>query len=96
MNYNLDLEFSIIGTLLTAYKDTIKYFDKIQEEFFYNNMNREMLTKAKQCYMNRTEFTEYMAIEHLKNAGYTDKTATNYILKCSENVITIYTLKKQI
>lgn len=96
VNYNLDLEFSIIGTLLTAYKDTIKYFDKIQEEFFYNNMNREMLTKAKQCYMNRTEFTEYMAIEHLKNAGYTDKTATNYILKCSENVITIYTLKNDL
>lgn len=96
MNYNLELECSIIGTLLTAYKESIKYFGKIDAAYFYNNMSKEVLNKAKECLMNKHDFTEYTAIEHLKQSGYDEKLAMNYVLKCSDNVITTYDLKNNL
>lgn len=39
MNYNFELEYSIIGTPLTSFKESIKYFDKIDPEYFYNEIN---------------------------------------------------------
>lgn len=96
MNYNSELEYSIIGTLLTSYEKAIKYFDTIEIEYFYNTINQETLAVAKECYINKQDFTEFTIIEYLKTKGYSNKTANDYILKCSENVITFYTLKSNL
>lgn len=96
MNYNLDLEYSIIGTLITSFKEAIKYFDKTEPDYFFNTINQETLKKAKECYMNRKEFTEFTALEHLKSTGLSEKAAMTYILKCTENVITFYVLKSNL
>lgn len=96
MHYNSQLEFSIIGTLITSYKQSIKMFDKVEPEHFYNKINQDIFTKAKQSYINREDFTEYIIMEYLKQQGYDDKTVMNYILKCTDSVITSYTLKSNL
>jgi len=96
MNYNLELECSIIGTLLTSFKETAKVLECIEIEFFYNSINQEILRKAKECYINKKDFTEYTAIEHLKACGFDEKIVIDYVIKCSNHVITIYALKNDI
>ncbi len=96
MNYNLDLEYSIIGTLITSFKQAIKYFDKTEPEYFFNSTNQEVFNKAKECYVGRKDFTEFTAIEHLKSIGLSEKAAVNHVLKCTENVITFYVLKSNL
>lgn len=95
MNYNFDLEYSIIGILLTS-KNSMKYLGSVKAEMFYNNSCRELFTKAMECSLTNEEFTPYIAIEHLKSIGQAEETATNNVLKCSENVITSYTLKSDL
>lgn len=96
MNYNFDLEYSIIGTLLTAYKESIKQFDKVEPEYFYNNTCKELFLKARECYLSKQDFTEFTAVEHLKSKGQDEESALNSVLRCSENVITSYALKSDL
>ena len=96
MNCNLQLEYSIIGTLFTDYKRSIKYFQDIKPEFFYNKMNQITLEKAKQCYMNKEDFTEFTAIENLKSLDYDIDLTMDYTLKCTENVLTFYELESNL
>lgn len=95
MNYNFDLEYSIIGTLLTS-KESLKHIDKIEPEMFYNNTCKELYLKARECCLTKQEFTEFTAVEHLKSVGQDQETAFNHVLKCSENVITSYNLKSDV
>lgn len=93
MNYNFELEYSIIGILITSYKEAIKAFNEVQPEYFHNNTCKELYIKARECYLSKQEFTEYTAVEHLKSIGQDQETAFNNVLKCSENIITKHTLK---
>lgn len=95
MNYNFDLEYSVIGILLTS-KNSMKYLGSVKAEMFYNNACRELFKKAMECSLTNEEFTPYIAIEHLKSIGQAEETATNNVLKCSENVTTSYTLKSDL
>jgi replicative DNA helicase len=96
MNYNFELECSIIGTLLASFKETAKVLGYLETEFFYSGINQDILRKAKECFVNKKDFTEYTAIEHLKSCGYDEKVAVNHVIMCSNHVITTYALKNDI
>lgn len=93
---NLELEKSIIGTLLTSFESSIKLFDKTDVNFFYHPANQKILEKAKTCFINKNEFTEFTAIEHLSQCGFDKNTATAHVVSCVNYVITSYALKNDL
>ncbi len=92
-NVNLELENSIIGILFTSFSDAIKFFDSLNPVYFYQKINKDIIEKAKFCYVNKEEFTEFTAQEHLKDCGYSDKNIIEHLINCTNNVITKYDLK---
>ena len=95
-NINMELENSIIGVLLTSFSDITKYFDLMKLEYFSQKINQDILEKAKLCYVNKEEFTEFTAQEYLKGCEYSDKAINNHLIKCTESVITKYNLKSNL
>ncbi len=92
-NVNLELENSIIGILFTDFNDVIKHFDMLKPEYFSQKINRDVIEKAKFCYVNKEDFTPFTVQEHLKNCGYADVIISNHMVGCAETVITKYELK---
>lgn len=96
MHVNMELEKSIIGTLLTSYESSIKLFDKTNPDFFFQPVNQKILEKAKECFINKEDFTEFTAIEHLKNCGFDKQASMAHVVDCVGNVITSYALKNDL
>ena len=68
-NINLELENSIIGILFTGFKDAIRFFDSLNPDYFYQKINKDIIEKAKFCYVNKEEFTEFTAQQYLVLLG---------------------------
>ncbi len=91
-NSNTALELSIIGTLLTDYKNTIKYFNNVKPEHFNNKASSIILIKANECYINNFDFTIFTAMEYLKANGFSEEYANDYLANCTNLVCSNYEL----
>lgn len=92
LHINTELELCTIGSLLTDYVNTIRYFDNVIPEYFTNQASQMILTKAKECYINKSDFTGFTAMEHLKSNGFSEEYAKDYVLKSIELVSSNYEL----
>jgi len=95
-NINIGLENSIIGILLIDFEGVTKQFDKLKPEYFSQKINQEIIEKAKSCYVNKEDFNQFIAEEHLKNNGYLSKSIILHLIDATSNVITKYDLDKNL